>query len=147
MRAFGEFRMQSLGVFLMTTIKLSSWHIGLWIVLTVVAAGLAQYSCIRYNDFAGTDKTPGHVAIISVAVLSGPVVGPIANPYAGSDFTKSAVKWTLLLLCGVLVSLCPFVFIKRPVSMVVSGLSWAGFVAMSVVWFVAAIVSLGIALS
>ena len=81
----------------------------------------------------------------TVAVLAGPMVGPIANPYAG--ISRSTIFSMLIVTCGVILSLCPFVFVKRQVSNWSFGAAWSGFLIASAIYFIAAIVSLATYLS
>lgn len=130
----------------MRTLKLTGWHLAIWLGLAACAAAMAVWSCLSYNEVAGTDKTPRHIAVIAVAVVTGPMVGPVANPGATGirDFTVG-LAW--ILAGGVVAALVPFVLVKRPVSNWWFGLAWGGFVVASVAWFFAGLVSLGIHLS
>jgi hypothetical protein len=130
----------------MKTLRLSLWHLGIWLGLAACAAAMSVSVCLSYNEVAGTDKTPGHIACIAVAVMAGPMVGPVANP-GSTGFRSQTVGLTVVLGGVLLVSLSPFVFRKAPVSKPVFAVVWAGFVLASVVWFFGAIVSLGAYLS
>jgi len=130
----------------MKTLRLSLWHLGLWLGLAACAAAMSVSVCLRYNQVAGTDKTPGHIARIAVAVMAGPMVGPVANP-GSTGFRRQTVGLTVGLASVLLVSLSPFVLRKAPVSKPVFAVAWAGFLLASVVWFLGAIVSLGVYLS
>jgi hypothetical protein len=129
------------------TMTLGIWHLVVWLVLGTGAAVLAARACVQYNEVAGTDKTPKEIAIISAAVFTGPMVGPVTNPAAGEEWNQSALRWTIGLLIIVLLSLCPFLFLRRPVHRAVAVISWIGFVGASVLWFFAALVSMGMFLS
>ncbi len=126
--------------------KLTRWHLVVWFSLAAIAASVAVWACIRYNEVAGTDKTPDHIALIAAGVITGPMVGPIANPAATSE-RPVTMSITAVLCGGLLLSILPFRFVKRPVSRTIRALSWTGFVVMSAVWFLAALVSLGVYLS
>jgi len=127
------------------TLRLTWWHLGLWLSLALVAGGIAVRACLRYNEVAGTDKSPVHIAVIAAAVLAGPLVGSVANPDGGGH--GGTILITALLAAGVFGALAPFTFVKRPVSRLAFGFARAGFVLVSVVWFLAALISLGIYLS
>lgn len=131
------------------TLRLTAWHLGLWLGLAAVTASIALPACLRYNEAAGTDKSPGHIAAITAAVLTGPLVGPVANPNPASPFKVplSLIATTLGLLGLQGVSLVPFLFLKREVSTTAFAAAWAGFIAAAGVWFSAALVSLGFHLS
>ncbi len=128
-----------------TTLKLSPYHLVIWGLVGITAAAFALRGCLSYNEIAGTDKTPLHILQICTAVFAGPLVGPIANSGAGAD--REAVNWTLTLLVLVLVGLSPFLLVRRPVSKYVAASAWIGFLAVSVVWFMGAMISLAFFLS
>lgn len=127
----------------MKTLRLSFWHLGLWLGLAACAAGVAVSACLRYNEVAGTDKTPAHIACIAVAVMAGPMVGPVANP-GSTGFRPQTLGLTAGLASVLLVSLSPFVLRKAPVSKPIFAVAWAGFLLASVIWFFGALVSLGV---
>lgn len=129
------------------TLKLTWWHLGVWLALAATAASLAHWTCREYNTVAGTDKTPGHMAIISAAVMCGPMIGPVANSGAGVQFERQAFWLTLILMAGQIASLCPFLLVRRPVSWPVLALCWLAFIGISAVYFFAALVSLALFLS
>ena len=130
-------------------LRLTWWHLGLWLGLAVVAGGISLRACLRYNEVAGTDKSPAHIAAITVGVLAGPLVGPVANPHSGSFFKAppTVIAATLGLLGVQLLALAPFLFVKRAVSTAVFAAAWTGFIAAAGLWFGAALVSLGVHLS
>ncbi len=130
------------------TLRLTWWHLGLWLGLAVVAGGLSLQACLRYNDVAGTDKTPAHIAVIAAAVLAGPLVGPVANPDASPfKLPPKVIAATLGLLVVQGLALLPFLVVKRAVSTPAFVVAWAGFILAAGIWFGAALVSLGIFLS
>jgi hypothetical protein len=126
-------------------LALSCWHLVIWLALGAAASGLAVRCCLQYNEVAGTDKTPQHILRISAAVLTGPMVGPVANPGAGE--TPAAWRWTAILFTALFLAAGPFLFVRRIVSVVVALVSWIGFVAASVLWYFGAMFSLGMFLS
>jgi hypothetical protein len=126
-------------------LRLTFLHLGLWLGLAMASAVIAVLACLRYNEVAGMDKTLPHIAAIATAVLAGPLVGPVANPDGGGHVR--AIGLTAVMACSVLGSLAPFVFVKRPVSKLAFGFAWAGFILVSVVWFLSALVSMGMYLS
>ncbi len=128
----------------MKTLHLSLWHLGIWLGLAACAAAILV--SLRYNEVAGTDKTPGHIARIAAALMAGPMIGPVANPDS-MGFRSQTVGLTMVLGGVLLLSLSPFVLRKAPVSKPVFAVVWAGFVLTSVVWFLGEIVSLGVYLS
>lgn len=131
------------------TLRLTWWHLGLWLGLAVVAGGLSLQACLRYNEVAGTDKTPAHIATITVAVLAGPLVGPVANPHPSNPFQipLKLIVATLVLAGAQGLALLPFLVVKRPVPTALFGAAWVGFLAAAGLWFSAALVSLGIYLN
>lgn len=131
------------------TLRLTWWHLGLWLALAVVAGVISLRACLRYNDVAGTDKSSAHIAVIAAAVLAGPLVGPVANPHHSNPFhiPLKLVVITLALAGVQGLALAPFLVVKRAVSTALFGAAWAGFIAASVLWFGAAMVSLGFYLS
>lgn len=118
----------------------------MWLACAALTATVAVRACLLYNEFAGTDKSPQHIAAIAVGVLAGPLVGPFAN-----SGTLGAPPGTILLTAGLLVvvgaSLLPFAVGVDRVSPWLRALAWCGYGAACVAWFGAAIVSLGIFLS
>lgn len=127
------------------TLRLTGWHLGLWLGLAVVAGSISLRACLRYNDVAGTDKSPAHIAVITAAVLAGPLVGPVANPNAASPFKlpPTVIAATLGLLGVQGLALLPFLLVKRTVSTAAFAAAWAGFIVAAGGWFCAALVSLG----
>src|SRR5262245_48605756 len=57
-------------------LKPGVWHLAVWLCLATAASAMTSYGCLQYNEIAGTDKTPRHIARISAAALGGPLVGP-----------------------------------------------------------------------
>jgi len=133
----------------MKTLRLTWVHLGLWLGLALVAGGISLRACLRYNEVAGTDKSPAHIAAITFGVLAGPLVGPVANPHHSNPFQvpPTVVVATVLLLGAQVLALAPFVRVKRAVSTAVFAAAWAGFITVTGLWFGAALVSLGIFLS
>lgn len=131
------------------TLRLTWWHLGLWLALAAVAGVISLRACLRYNEVAGTDKSPADIAAITVGVLAGPLVGPVANPHHANPFLvpPTVVVATGLLLGAQVLALAPFVLVKRTVSPAVFAAAWAGFIVVAGLWFGAALVSLGIYLS
>lgn len=128
-----------------TTLKLSLWHLFIWLTIGLAAASLAVWICWDYNQIAGTDKTPAHVAQISAAVFAGPLVGPVANPGAGEiDFARQK---TAILLVIMLLGTSPFMVVRQIVPTWVAVIAWLTFTFVSVVWFLGAILSLILFLS
>jgi hypothetical protein len=127
------------------TLKVGYWHLTIWLGLATAATGLSVKGCQDYNKVAGTDKTPGHITWISAATLAGPLVGPVANPGAGE--ARMARTWTLILAAVLLLSLSPFLLVRRVAHAAIAVASWTGFVAASVLWFFGAMISLGVFLS
>lgn len=127
------------------TLRLSWWHLGLWVAPAAVAGVISLRACLRYNEVAGTDKSPTHIAVITVAVLAGPLVGPVANPHHSSPFKipPTVIAATLVFLAVQCLALAPFVLVKRTVSATVLAAAWLGFIAAAGAWFGAALVSLG----
>ena len=123
----------------MSPLRLSVRHVLLWLILAVIAGFIAAWACIDYNKYAGTDLESGHIALISVSVLTGPMVGPVANPAAGDDF---AIVLTAIVSPAMILSICPFVFIRRPVRLSTAALAWSGFIVCSLLWFGSSILSL-----
>lgn len=127
-------------------VKLTSWHLIVWLTFASVAAGMSVWVCVGYNEVAGTDKTPDHIALIAAAVMTGPMVGPVANSAATGE-RQLAITVTAVLFCGLLISLLPFCLVKRPASKAILVLSWSGFVIMSALWFFSSMLSLAVHLS
>lgn len=114
-----------------------------WAAFAAIAAVIAVRACLVYNDFAGTDKTPLHVAAIAIGVMAGPCVGPFAN--SGTlGIPPRVMAWTVVLLLVLGLSLAPFVVVTRHVPPLCRGLAWCGYVAACSAWFGSAILSLGI---
>ncbi len=132
-----------------TILRLTWWHLGLWLGLAVVAGGISLWACLRYNEVAGTDKSPAHIAAITVGVVAGPLVGPVANPHPSNPFKipPTVIAAALGLLAIQFLALAPFLLVKRAVSTTVLAVTWLGFIAAAGAWFGAALVSLGFYLS
>ena len=130
-------------------LRLTWWHFGLWLGLAMVAGGISLRACLRYNEVAGTDKSPAHIAAITVGVVAGPLVGPVANPSHSNPLRvpPAVIAATVLLLGAQVLALAPFVLVKRAVSTAVFATAWAGFITVTCLWFGAALVSLGTYLS
>lgn len=126
-------------------LKLGHWHFAIWFAFAAAAAGLAVRCCLDYNAIAGTDKTPGHIVQISIALLAGPIVGPVANPASG--VAPEAWKWTGILFAALFVGASPFLFVRRIVSRTIGLICWVAFVATTILWFFGAMISLGVFLS
>lgn len=133
----------------MKTLRLTWWHLGLWLGLAVVAGVISLQACLRYNELAGTDKSPAHIVAITVAVLAGPLVGPVANPHPAELFKipPTVLVATLVLLIVQGMALTPFVVVKRSVPTALFVAAWVAFITASSIWFGAALVSLGYFLS
>jgi hypothetical protein len=133
----------------MKTLRLTWVHLGLWLGWAVVAGGISLWACLRYNELAGTDKSPAHIAAITVGVVAGPLVGPVANPHPSNPLRvpPTVIAATALLLGAQVLALAPFFLVKRTVSPAVLAAAWAGFIVVAGLWFGAALVSLGIYLS
>jgi hypothetical protein len=129
----------------MRNLKLSVWHLAIWLALAMVTAALAVQVCLRYNTAAGTDLTRAHIVWIGISVLFGPLVGPMANPQAGE--TVRAAGWTAAFAALVFASLSPFILRRRPVTTGIAVLCWLGFFGAACLWFASALVSLGFFLS
>ncbi len=126
----------------MWTLRLSVWHVVIWCALALLMAATAVYACQEYNVIAGTDKTPAHIARIALAVVTGPWVGPVANPGA-NDVNEALWIATVVLIGLQLLSLVPFVVLRRPVSTLTAASAWLCFFGATVLWFVSAGLSLG----
>jgi len=113
--------------------------------LAAVATGLAVFGCLDFNAIAGTNKTPRHIVQISAAVLAGPMVGPVANPGAGEY--PQARTWTAILFAVVFLAASPFLFLRRIVPLAVVLICWTEFLAATILWFLGAMISLGVFLS
>ena len=123
-------------------LRLSRYHLVIWILIWAIAAAMAQRGCNTYNSIAGTDKTPQHIAAISVGVVMGPKIGPFAS--SGTfDGGPSWVSIYTVLFLGLFASLSPFVFVKTRVSRIVHTLAWCGYTAACVAWFGSAVLSIG----
>ncbi len=124
------------------SMRLSRWHLIVWLSFWVIAAAIAERACNTYNSLAGTAKTPQHVAAIVVGVVIGPEIGPFAN--SGTfGAGPSAVTIYSVLFFGLFASLSPFIFVKQRVSTIVHFLAWGGYLAACVAWFGSAVLSLG----
>jgi hypothetical protein len=123
----------------------SGWHLSIVLILGALASWLAVRGCLDYNEVAGTDLTPRHIARIGLATLAGPAVGPVANPAAGE--APQARQWTAILLGTWFVSACPFLFVRRVVPWWVALSSWALFVTATLLWYFGAMISFGVFLS
>ena len=128
-----------------TTLRLGYCHLLVWTLMGSVTALAAMYICLEYNKVAGTDKTPWHIARISAAVFSGPMVGPVANPGAGESNQAAFMSVVLLGFLGV--AALPFLLIRRPVPKFVAVAAWFVFLCATFLWFFSSIVSLGVFLS
>jgi len=128
-------------------LKLGHWHLALWLAVASTASALAIRGCESYNEVAGTDKTPWHMIQISAAVLTGPMVGPVANSGAGAPAIAMAWQWSAILLVILLVATSPFLFVRRQVPVILALLCWATFLGATVLWFFGAMISMGVFLS
>lgn len=126
-------------------LKLGYWHCVIWFGLATAASGLTVRGCLNYNTVAGTDKTDGHILQISAATLAGPMTGPVANSGAGE--APMARRWTAILLTVQFMTVCPFLFVRRPVPLVFALTCWIAFVSATILWFFGAMISLGVFLS
>jgi hypothetical protein len=127
------------------TLKPGWWHAAVWLVLSTAATGMAANGCLRYNEIAGTDKSSAHIARICAAMLAGPLVGPVANPGAGE--APQARRWAAVLFAAWCLAAGPFLVVRRTVAWPVAAVCWAAYMAASVLWFFAALISLGVFLS
>lgn len=121
------------------------WHVAVWLVLATAATGMAANGCLQYNEIAGTDKTPVHIARISAATLAGPLVGPVANEGAGE--APQARRWAAVLFAVWCLAAGPFLVVRRTVPWQVAAVCWAAYIAATVLWFFGAMISLGVFLS
>ncbi len=129
-----------------TSLRLTRWHLIVWLTLAIVAATIAVRACFVYNHLAGTDKSPRHIAVIASAVLVGPMIGSVANP--GTLYGPSwLIACTAALLAGLALSICPFLFVKRQVTPLACWFAWCGYMSMALLWFSSSILSLGYFLS
>ena len=124
------------------SLRLSRYHILVWVSFWVIAALIAERGCATYNSIAGTAKTPQHIAAIAVGVVIGPKIGPFASSGTFEGGPSGAMIYTVLVL-GLFLSLCPFVFVKTRVSRIVHFLAWCGYIAACGAWFGSAILSIG----
>jgi hypothetical protein len=124
------------------TLRLSRYHLIVWVACWVIAAALAERACHNYNAVAGTAKTPQHIAAIAVGVVIGPKIGLFANSGTFSGGPSAVMIYSVLFL-GLFASLSPFVFVKRQVSRFVHLLAWCGYLAACVAWFGSSILSIG----
>lgn len=122
------------------TLTLSIYHLVIWTLIGTATAAMTFWVCLEYNKIAGTDKTPFHIAQICVSVFAGPLVGPIANPGGGRN--SEVVQATAVLLGLILISLGPFLFVRRPVSWYLATAAWLVFTSVCVVWFMGSMISL-----
>ena len=130
----------------MWKLRLSVWHLVVWLTMATVHMGLVYKACLGYNEIAGTDKTPGHIALICLAALAGPWCGPVANWSGGVD-VPSMAGLSAMLIGFQLLSLLPFVLVNRPVPLIAVIAAWTLFVFASGLWFFAGGLSLGFFLS
>lgn len=121
-------------------------HLATWLLLWLIAALMARYSCTEYNKIAGTDLTPSHMLKISASMVVGPMVGSIANPGISKAFRDVAIRLTGFLLFVQILAICPFVFFGRNMPLWATILSWIFFVACTMAWFYGGLVSLGLSL-
>lgn len=128
------------------TLSLTGSHLKLWVAVAALAVAVAVSACLSYNQIAGTDKTPLHIAAVAVAMSLGPMVGPVANGGLSGGWV-GMVPWTAALLVGVTASLAPFAFAGRPVRPTAYWLAWAGYLMMTLLWFASAVLALAFALS
>lgn len=122
--------------------RLSRYHLIVWVVYWAIAAAIAERTCQTYNSVAGTAKTPQHIAAIAVGVVIGPKIGSFANSGTFGGGPSGGTIYSVLFV-GLFASLSPFVFVKRRVSRLVYFLAWGGYLAACLAWFGSAILSLG----
>lgn len=122
--------------------RLSRYHLIVFVSFAAIAATIAVRACLIYNEFAGTDKTPLHIAAIALGVVMGPMTGPFANS-GEIGGPPLLILWTVILFVGLLATLSPFAFIKRQVSPGLHVLAWGGYLLACLAWFSSSIVSLG----
>lgn len=123
------------------------WHAGVWLLLGALASALAVQGCRNYNEVAGTDKTEGHIAQVAAMTLAGPLVGPVANPGAGSESASTARRWAVILFVVQLAVFAPALFVRRPVAWPIAVLVWLAFLTATLLWFYGAMISLMVFLS
>ena len=121
--------------------RLSRYHLIVWVICWVIAAGLAERACHNYNAVAGTVKTPQRIMAVAVGVVIGPKIGIFANSGTLSGGPSAVMIYSVLFL-GLFASLSPFVFVKRQVSRVVHLLAWCGYLAACLVWFGSSTISI-----
>lgn len=122
--------------------RLSRYHLIAFVSFAAIAATIAVRACLIYNEFAGTDKTPLHIAGIALGVLMGPMTGPFANS-GEMGGPPMLILWTAILFVGLLATLTPFVFVRTRVSLAMHVLAWCGYLLACLAWFGSSIVSLG----
>ena len=122
--------------------RLSRWHLIVWMAFWAIAAAIAERGCNTYNSLAGTAMSPQHITAIVVGVVIGPEIGPFASSGNFDGGPSLVTIYSVLFLC-LFASLSPFVFVKKRVSLIVLSFAWSGYLAACVAWFGAAILSLG----
>jgi len=116
-----------------TKLKPTKLHLLIWLGFGSFVAAWVMLPLLKYSKM-----TTGQIALISISVFLGPVVGPIANPGANA---MVAVKWTLGYGAFFALSCLPFIF-KASVTEHWKRWAWAFYVFASFLWFFAAWVSL-----
>jgi hypothetical protein len=124
--------------------RLTWFHLYVWLVCWLFVGAITVKGLREYNQVAGTDKTPGHIALIVLANNLGAFCGPVANP-GGTAELAHRFGWPSLAV--LLLSLVPFLVVPVPL-----GRGWHLFVrllyTLAVVWwFFTAIASLAVSLS
>jgi hypothetical protein len=123
-------------------LRLTRWHVMLWLAMGGIAAWMARDICLNYNQIAGTDLTTPHMTRVCLSVYLGPLTGPIANP--GANDWPLAWRWAIPLLAIQMATLGPFLISKNPVHPVLAVTAWLAFTGASGLWFFGALLSLGL---
>ena len=124
-------------------LKLTWAHLIVVGVAWVAAATMVVNSCLIYNDFAGTDKTPWHIAIVALSTPMGPLTGHLINPSGGFAI---GMKWFLILFPILALAVSPFLCLRREVGRTTHFVAWTGYVIGVGFWFFTSVVSVGMSL-
>lgn len=122
-------------------LKLGRAHLIIVGIGWLLAASMTVKACLNYNQIAGTDKTPQHIAFVAAITPVGPLTGHFINSSAGGF--QNGLQWFLILSPILVLAISPFLFLRREVGLVTQIAAWTGFVVGVGFWFFTSVISVG----
>ena len=123
-----------------TSLTVTRAHATIWISMSVIAMSFGLWAGNTYNRTAGTKFTSDELVIMCIAMNTGPFVGPVMKGRLSEEFyTYLAAIAVPVFLIGWL----PYALWRRSVHAAVRGIALAINIVAALVWFGAAMVSLG----